>query len=106
MIIEQYRQVLVILYVKPTLLGAEVVAAILTVSSLYDDSQVYLLPIWRESACHEITTDSSSSSHLSLHKHLILVSFLIAAPDVGVLGHFEFLYHKYSFEVFNLYTYI
>jgi hypothetical protein len=40
---------------------------------------------------------------LGFHKEFILVSFLTAVPDVGVLGHSEFLYHKYSF---NIYTYI
>ena len=88
---------------KPSLLGAEVVATIPVISSLKDNSQVYLLPIWSETAYHEISTDSSSSSHLSLHKQFILVPFLSASPDIDILWHSEFLYHNHYFLLLDLY---
>ena len=106
MVVKQYRQLIVVLYMKPTLLGTEVISADAAVSSLEDHSEVQLLRGRLHGAHQKVTTDSSSSSYLRFHKEFILVSFFTAAPDVGVLGHFEFLYHKYSFEVFNLYTYI
>ena len=46
MIIEQYRQFLVILYVKPTLLGAEVMVAVLVAPSFENDAKINLLPVW------------------------------------------------------------
>ena len=88
---------------KPSLLSAEVVATIPVISSLKDNSQVYLLPIWSETAYHEISTDSSSSSHLSLHKELSLISVLITVPDIGILRHSEFLYHNRCFLLSDLY---
>ena len=103
MIIEKYRQFLVVLYVKQTLLGAEIMVAFLVAPSFENDAKINLLQGWLDGAHQKVTTDPSSFSHLGFHKEFILVSFLTAVPDVGVLGHSEFLYHKYSF---NIYTYI
>ena len=103
MVIKKDGQFLIILYVKPTLLSAEVNATTLVISSLKDCSLVNLLPIRRKSAHQEISTDSSSSSHLSLHKQFILVSFLSASPDIDILWHSEFLYHNHYFLLLDLY---
>ena len=103
MVIKKDSQFFIILDMKPSLLSAEVVATIPVISSLKDNSQVYLLPIWSETAYHEISTDSSSSSHLSLHKKLSFLSFLITLPDIDILRHSEFLYHNYCFLLSDLY---
>ena len=103
MVVKQYRQLLVVFYMKPTLLGTEVISSDAAVSSLEDHSEVQLLRGRLHGAHQKVTTDPSSSSYLCFHKEFILFSFLTAAPDVGVLGHSEFLYHMYSFKV---YTYI
>ena len=103
MVIKKNSQFFIILDMKPSLLSAEVAATIPVIYSLKDNSQVYLLPIWRESTHQEVPSDSSSSSHLSLHKQFILVSFLSASPDIDILWHSEFLYHNHYFLLLDLY---
>ena len=103
MVIKKDGQFFIILDMEPSLLSTEVNPTIPVISSLKDDSQVYLLPIGRKSAHQEISTDSSSSSHLSIHKQFILVSFLSASPDIDILWHSEFLYHNHYFLLLDLY---
>ena len=103
MTVEHDWQILVVLYMKPTLLSAEANATTLVISSLKDYSQVNLLPIRRKSAHQKVSTDSSSSSHLSLHNKFTFVTVLIASPDIGILRHSEFLYHNHYFLLLDLY---
>ena len=51
MVIEQYRQFLVVLYVKPTVLGAEVMVAVLVAPSFENDAKINLLPVWCQRTC-------------------------------------------------------
>ena len=103
MVIKKDSQLFIVLDVKPSLVGVKVIALLVITFGFLDHTKVNILGSRLYCTHQEVSTDSSSSSNLSLHNKFTFVSVLIASPDVGILWHSEFLYHNHYFLLSDLY---